>query len=101
VSHSSTKAEYKVMADTTTEVMWIQSVLRELQVPGPHCAQLWCDNLGAKYLASNPIFHGWMKHVEINYHFIWDRVQRKLLDVRIISQGQLLEFQRNLNLIKI
>jgi hypothetical protein len=66
VSRASIEAEYKTMADATAEVMWIQSILHELQVPGPHCARLWCDNLGAKYLASNPIFHGWMKHVEID-----------------------------------
>jgi hypothetical protein len=54
--------------------MWVQFILRELQVPGPRCAQLWCDNLGDKYLASNPIFHGRMKHVKIDYHFARDHV---------------------------
>jgi hypothetical protein len=71
--------------------------------------------MGAKYLASNPVFHGRMKHVEVDYHFVRDRVVKKLLDVRFISsndqvadgftkvlpQGKLLEFQRNLNLIKL
>jgi hypothetical protein len=79
VSRSSTEAEYKAIADATVEIMWIQSVLCELQVLGPRCARLWCDNLGAKYLASNPIFHGRMKHVKINYHFVRDHVLHKLL----------------------
>jgi hypothetical protein len=74
VSHSSTKVEYKLMADTTAEIMWVQSILRELCVLCPRSAQLWCDNMGAKYIASNPIFHGRMKHVEIDYHFVRDRV---------------------------
>jgi hypothetical protein len=69
----------------------------------------------AKYLTSNPNFHGRMKHVKVDYHFVRDRVLMKLLDVRFIStkdqiadgftksmpQGCLLEFQRNLNLIKL
>jgi hypothetical protein len=115
VSRSSTEAEYKSMADATAEVMWVQAVLRELSIPCPRSARLWCDNMGAKYLASNPIFHGRMKHVEIDYHFVRDRVLQKLLEVRFIStadqvadgftkplpHGRLLEFQRNLNLIKL
>jgi hypothetical protein len=71
--------------------------------------------MGARYLASNLIFHGKMKHVEVDYHFVRDRVVKKLLGVRYIStddqvaygftkslsQRKLLEFQRNLNLIKL
>jgi hypothetical protein len=70
VSRSSTEAEYKAMADVTAEIMWVQAVLRKLCIPCPMSARLWCDNMGAKYLASNPIFHGRMKHVEIDYHFV-------------------------------
>jgi hypothetical protein len=81
----STEAEYKVMADATTEIMWIQSVLCELQVLGPCCVWLWCDNLGVKYLASNLIFHGRMKQVEIDYHFIRDRIVHEFLEVWFIS----------------
>jgi hypothetical protein len=66
VSRSSTEVEYKAMTDATVELMWVQAVLQELQVPHSQSARLWCDNMGAKYLASNPIFHGRMKHVEVN-----------------------------------
>jgi hypothetical protein len=85
VSRSSTEAEYKAMADATVELMWVQAILQELQVPHSQSARLWCDNIGAKYLASNPIFHGRMKLVEVDYHFVRDRVIKKLLDVRFIS----------------
>jgi hypothetical protein len=70
--------------------------------------------MGAKYLASNPIFHERMKHVEIDYHFARDCVIKKVLNVRFIStddqvadrftkalpQQRLIEFQNNLNLVK-
>jgi hypothetical protein len=39
------------MADATTEVMWVQTVLDELGIRTPRSARLWCDNMGAKYLA--------------------------------------------------
>jgi hypothetical protein len=46
------------MANATVEIMWVQSVLRDLGIPSPKAAKLWCDKMGARYLASNPIFHG-------------------------------------------
>jgi hypothetical protein len=70
VSRSRTEAKYKAMADATAEVMWVQTILQELGIPYPRQARLWCDNMGAKYLSSNPIFHGCMKHVEVVYHFV-------------------------------
>jgi hypothetical protein len=60
-------------------------LLKELGIHSPPCAQLWCDNIGATYLASNPVFHARMKHIEIDLHFVPERVARKLLEVRPVS----------------
>jgi hypothetical protein len=64
VSRSSTKAEYKAIANATAEVMWIQTLLCELNIQAPKQAKLWCDNMGAKYLSANPVFHARTKHIE-------------------------------------
>jgi hypothetical protein len=85
VSRSSTEAEYKALANATAEVMWIQTLLQELRVPSPRSAQLWCDNIGATYLMSNPVFHARIQHIEVDYHFMRERVAGKLLEVRPIS----------------
>jgi hypothetical protein len=87
VSCSSTEAEYKSIANATAEIIWVQTVLKELGILEPKVARLWCDNLGATYLTANPVFHARTKHVEIDYHFVHERVADKLLDVRIISTG--------------
>ena len=87
VARSSTEAEYNAMANATAEVIWIQTLLTELRIPHPSLARLWCDNLGAKYLSQNPVFHARKKHIEVDYHFVRERVAQKLLDVRFISSS--------------
>jgi hypothetical protein len=81
VSRSSTEAEYKSIANATAEIMWVQTMLRELGIPQPSTAMLWCDNLGATYLSANPVFHARTKHIEVDYHFVRERVARKQLDI--------------------
>ena len=100
------------MANATAEVIWIQTLLAELRIPHPLVARLWCDNLGAKYLSQNPVFHARTKHIEVDYHFVRERVAQKLLEIRFISTHDQLadgftkplavrrleNFRRNLNL---
>lgn len=85
VSRSSTEAEYRSMAGACTELVWLQQLLRELHVPLKSNPILWCDNLGATFLASNPVFHARTKHIEIDYHFVREKVANKQLAVRFIS----------------
>ena len=113
VSRSSTEAEYKSLANATAEMMWIQRLLTELGISHSQVARLWCDNIGAKYLSANPVFNARTKHIEINFHFVRERVAQKLLDIRFINTGdqvadgftkpisvaKLREFRFNLNLV--
>jgi hypothetical protein len=87
VSRSSTESEYKAMANATAEVMWVQTLLRELGVKSPRAAKLWCDNLGAKYLSANPVFHASTKHIEVDFHFVRERVTQKLLEIEFVPSG--------------
>lgn len=115
VSRSSTEAKYKALANATTEVIWVQSLLYELGVSQLKTPVLWCDNIGATYLSANPVFHARIKHIEVDYHFIRERVAQKLLEIRVISFNdqvadgftkaqplrRLQEFRNNLNLCKL
>jgi histone deacetylase 1/2 len=113
VSRSSTEAEYKSLANTTAEIIWVQKLLTELKIPHSPSARLWCDNLGATYLSANPVFHARTKHIEIDFHFVRERVAQGLLEVWLISTGdqvadgftkalpraKMREFRNNLNLV--
>jgi hypothetical protein len=85
VSRLSTEAKYKALGNATTEIIWVQSVLKKLGINQTPTVVLWCDNLCATYLSTNPTFHARMKHVEVNYHFIRERVAPGLLDIQFIS----------------
>lgn len=79
------KAEYKSVANATAEIIWVQVLLSEHGVPQDRPPSLWCDNIGATYLAANPIFHARTKHVEVDYHFVRERVASNKLEVGFVS----------------
>ncbi|KAJ3676869.1 hypothetical protein LUZ60_002593 [Juncus effusus] len=85
VARSSTEAEYRSLAMATAELVWIQFLLRELHILLKEVPILWCDNIGATYLAINPLFHARTKHIEIDYHFVRELIELKTLQVRFIS----------------
>ncbi|KAJ4793674.1 hypothetical protein LUZ62_044920 [Rhynchospora pubera] len=84
VSRSSTEAEYRSLALTCAEILWLQYLLTEMRISLSIPPTLWCDNIGATFLASNPIFHARTKHIEIDYHFVRERVASKQLRVQFL-----------------
>jgi hypothetical protein len=68
------------------ELTWIESLLGELGVSLSQHPILHCDNIDAKYLTSNTMFHSRTKHITIYYHFVRDKVTSKILRVRFISR---------------
>ncbi|XP_060672767.1 uncharacterized mitochondrial protein AtMg00810-like [Ziziphus jujuba] len=89
VARSSMESEYRALAHGIDELAWIQSLLNELCVPVSHPPILLCDNMSARSLASNPVFHVRTKHIEIDVHFVRDKVFQQLLQVNYFhSTGQ-------------
>ncbi|GAV64515.1 hypothetical protein CFOL_v3_08033, partial [Cephalotus follicularis] len=90
VARSSAKAEYRAMAHTTTELMWLRSLLLEMGLFVSKPMKMFCDNQAAIYIASNPIYHKRTKHIEVDCHFVRDAVMKKLVETPFVSSsGQL------------
>jgi hypothetical protein len=74
ISRSSCESEYRAMAHTAAEIIWITHLLQELHTLPPDRPTLLCDNKSALFLTQNPISHKRVKHIELDYHFILELV---------------------------
>ena len=78
------------MAATTSELVWIKQLLTDFGMQPSSIALLFCDNQATMHIASNPIFHERTKHIEIDCHFVHEKVAAgciRLMPIR--SQDQL------------
>ena len=75
VSRSSAEAEFRAMASTVSEILWMRWLLNELDINPTSPTPLFCDNQAARHIANNPVFHERTKHVEIDCYFVRERVE--------------------------
>nr|AEJ72555.1 putative retroelement polyprotein [Malus domestica] len=90
VARSSAEAEYRAMASTTCELIWLQGLLNDLGFKRTLPMPLFCDNQAAIYIASNPVFHERTKHIEMDCHFVREKTQSDVIQhVFVRSTDQL------------
>ncbi|KAL8149358.1 hypothetical protein AgCh_006394 [Apium graveolens] len=86
-SKSTCEAEYRALSDASCEVIWLKSLLTELRVRIPKSIALYCDNKAALDLAANPVYHARTKHIELDCHFIREKILTGLIEVfQVTSQ---------------
>jgi len=73
------------LALLATEVYWLCMLLKDLYISLPVPLTVWCDNIGALALASNPVYHARTKYIEVDYHFIRGKVVNRDVLVKFIS----------------
>ena len=59
-------------------------LLKDLGVYLYHPPILWCDNVSALALASNSIFHARTKHIEVDFHFVREKVLNRDMVIKYI-----------------
>ena len=63
VSRSNTEVEYRALADTTCELVWLRWLLADMDAPQPITTPLYCDNRSAIYIDHNDVSHERTKHI--------------------------------------
>ena len=74
VAISSAEAKYRAIALATCELIWLKHLLQELRFENDEQMKLKCDNQVALYISSNPVFHERTKHIEVDCHFIREKI---------------------------
>jgi hypothetical protein len=74
ISRSSAEVEYHAVAHTVAECCWIRQLLQELHQPITIATVIYCDNVSAVYMMANPVHHRHTKHIELDIHFVREKV---------------------------
>lgn len=85
VARSSPEAQYRGVAKATTELVCIKMFLEEVGLPICGTMKLWCDNRATIHIANNPVFHERTKHIELDCHYIRDKVKEKIITLKHIK----------------
>ncbi len=79
VARSSAEAEFRAVALGICEILWIKKLLEELKMEIQLPMKVYCDNKSAILIAHNPVLHDRTKHVEIDKHFIKEKLDKGLV----------------------
>ena len=85
VSLSSAESEYRAMAFTLKEILWLRRLLTALGIKFTAPIPLFYDNQAAIHISTNPVFHERTKHVETCCDFVRDDIVRRTIFTRHVS----------------
>ncbi|KAK3021698.1 hypothetical protein RJ639_046548 [Escallonia herrerae] len=81
VSRSNAEAEFRAIALSICEGMWLKRLLEELKITCEGSIKVFCDNQASINIAKNPVHHDRTKHVEIDRHFIREKIEGGIIQM--------------------
>jgi hypothetical protein len=87
VARSTAEAEFRSMAHGVCEVLWMRILLMELGLFKGTPLMLYCDNKAAIDIANNPVQHDRTKHVEIDRHFIKEKLESGIICMPYVNSS--------------
>ena len=81
IALSTTEAEYMATSHGTKEAMWLRQLLADVGCVQEGATPLMCDNQGCIALAKNPKHHSRTKHIDVQHHFIREKVEEEVIEL--------------------
>jgi len=85
VARSSAESEFRSMAMGVCELLWLKIILDDLKIRWEGPMRLYCDNKSAISIAHNPVQHDRTKHIEVDRHFIKEKLDNGLICTPFVS----------------
>jgi hypothetical protein len=76
------------MANAVAEATWIRQLLHEPHRPSPPATVVFCDNISAVYISTNPVQQQRTKHIEIDLHFVRNRIAMSQVRVLLVPSSR-------------
>ena len=74
MARSSGEAKFWAIALGVCEGLWLKCVMKELKISNKFPMKMFCYNQAIISISHNPVHHDKTKHVEIDRHFIKEKV---------------------------
>ncbi|CAL8167743.1 unnamed protein product [Prunus armeniaca] len=82
------ESEYRGIAQGVCEILWLRWLLAEIGFRLNVATKLHCDNQSAFEIANNPVQHDRTKHVEVDQHFIKEKLEHKLISIPFVPSSE-------------
>ncbi|KAJ9561372.1 hypothetical protein OSB04_006532 [Centaurea solstitialis] len=84
VSTSTAESEYVAVASCCSQVLWMQSQLRDYGLEYKKIP-IYCDSKSAIAISANPVQHSKTKHIDIRYLFLKDNVEKENIELYFVN----------------
>ena len=88
VARSSAEAEFHALALGICEGIWLKRLLNEHKIGASDSIRIMCDSQSAIAIGKNPFHHDRTKHVEIDRHFISEKIESKMISLNYVPSRQ-------------
>ena len=88
VARSSIEVDFQALTQGKYEIMWIKILLKELHMEPKVPMKVYCDNKATINIAHNLVQHNRTKHVEVDRHFIKEKIESGKISTPFVTTKQ-------------